>query len=157
MQKPDFFTTVYSRLNQHKVRYLISGAFAVNFHGYTRDTGALDLWINPDTENINRLFPALTSLGYAYPPAAYLHLKHGEGLVFIHEYSVIRLVPQLSIPTSFEEAFQRSIKTSVYEIEVLVISLEDLLNDKMKRASAQDISDVKALIQANSSKKTSTF
>lgn len=152
METPDFFTRVYACFNQHQVEYLISGAFAVNFHGHSRDTGALDLWVNPTKENIHRLVSALASLGYDSQPATYLQMKHGEGVVFLHKHQIVKLIPQLAIPTPFSEALERSIKSSVYGVEIQLISLEDLLNDKMKRATPLDIADVKALIQLKSHK-----
>lgn len=35
-------------LNEHKARYLVLGGYAVNYHGYSRTTGDLDIWIAVD-------------------------------------------------------------------------------------------------------------
>jgi len=35
-------------LNTKQVEYLVVGGYAVNFHGYRRTTGDIDLWIKPN-------------------------------------------------------------------------------------------------------------
>lgn len=37
-------------LNDHQVKYMVVGAYALSLHGRPRHTGDLDLWIKPDTE-----------------------------------------------------------------------------------------------------------
>jgi hypothetical protein len=32
-------------LHDHEVKYLLIGGYAVNYHGYVRGTGDLDVWI----------------------------------------------------------------------------------------------------------------
>ena len=34
-------------LNSEKVRYLLLGGYAVNFHGYHRFTADIDFWVSP--------------------------------------------------------------------------------------------------------------
>jgi predicted nucleotidyltransferase len=40
--------TVLLKLNERKVDYIVIGGYAVNYHGYRRTTGDIDLWIRPD-------------------------------------------------------------------------------------------------------------
>jgi hypothetical protein len=35
-------------LNFNKVEYLVVGGYAVNYHGYRRTAGDIDLWIKPE-------------------------------------------------------------------------------------------------------------
>jgi hypothetical protein len=35
-------------LNFNKVEYLVVGGYALNYHGYRRTTGDIDLWIKPE-------------------------------------------------------------------------------------------------------------
>ena len=50
--------------NKNDVRYLLVGGFAVNYHGYSRATGDLDLWIDDSESNKQKLLSALDKLGY---------------------------------------------------------------------------------------------
>lgn len=47
-----------------EVRYLVTGGFAVNVHGYIRLTMHVDLAIALDSGNIHNAFHALPTLGY---------------------------------------------------------------------------------------------
>jgi len=41
------------------VRFLLIGGYAVNYHGYNRTTGDMDLWLRPDNDNKKNLIRAL--------------------------------------------------------------------------------------------------
>lgn len=59
-----FYIEILKSLNQSKVEYVLIGGLAVSYHGYSRYTGDMDLWINPDGENIERLYDSLLEIGY---------------------------------------------------------------------------------------------
>jgi hypothetical protein len=50
-------------LHDHQVRYLVSGAMAMVFYGYVRNTEDLDLLVDPDPENLDRVADWLTAAG----------------------------------------------------------------------------------------------
>ncbi|HZU61405.1 MAG TPA: hypothetical protein VE983_10585, partial [Solirubrobacteraceae bacterium] len=50
-------------LHNHRVDYLVSGAMAMVFYGYVRNTEDLDLIVSSDPENLERLSDWLTSVG----------------------------------------------------------------------------------------------
>jgi hypothetical protein len=50
IQFPTEFSELLRLLNDHEVRYLVVGGYAVSYRGYPRTTGDLDLWIDR-TEN----------------------------------------------------------------------------------------------------------
>src|SRR5206468_3157097 len=52
-------------LNSAGVRYLVLGGYAVNFHGYKRNTQDMDLWIGTDADNAGRVSLALRRFGFA--------------------------------------------------------------------------------------------
>ena len=51
---PDFREFLIA-LNANHVRYLLVGGYAVIFHGYSRTTGDMDIWIDPTKENYSKL------------------------------------------------------------------------------------------------------
>jgi hypothetical protein len=51
-------------LNKHNVRYLIIGGYAVALHGHPRYTKDLDIWIEMEPANADRLIDALTDFGF---------------------------------------------------------------------------------------------
>ncbi|MBM4373240.1 MAG: hypothetical protein FJ098_16410 [Deltaproteobacteria bacterium] len=50
-------------LERHEVRYLIIGGYAFSFHAFPRFTKNLDLWVDPDVENVGRVNKALAEFG----------------------------------------------------------------------------------------------
>lgn len=59
-----FYIDVIKALHESRVDYLLVGGMAVGFHGYSRYTGDMDLWLRPSQENLERTKKALQSLGY---------------------------------------------------------------------------------------------
>lgn len=59
-----FYIEVLSALNKYNVNYILVGGLAVGFHGYARHTGDMDLWLEPNLENMSKLSQALHDLGY---------------------------------------------------------------------------------------------
>ena len=50
-------------IEKHRVRYLIIGGLAFIYHAKPRYTKDMDLWIDPDLENVNQANKALTEFG----------------------------------------------------------------------------------------------
>ena len=61
---PDF-DEFCALLNEHRVEFVVIGAFALAFHGAPRFTGDLDLLVRPTAENARRLLAAIA--GSAVP------------------------------------------------------------------------------------------
>lgn len=55
---------VLQSLQEHSVDFVLIGGFAVNYYGYNRVTGDMDLWLKPDNANKDRLLSALSRLGF---------------------------------------------------------------------------------------------
>lgn len=60
---PDFLSKdaleLLELLSKHKVEYLLVGGVAVNYYGYTRSTGDLDIFFRIEEKNAEHLFKAL--------------------------------------------------------------------------------------------------
>ena len=64
-------------LNDHRVRYLVIGGYAVGFHGHARATNDLDVLIAPDEENIRRVERAMVDFVGTAPPRDALRARRG--------------------------------------------------------------------------------
>ncbi len=49
-------------LNEHKVKYLVVGGYAVAFHGHPRYTKDLDIWVKPGQKNAEKVLRVLKEL-----------------------------------------------------------------------------------------------
>ena len=60
------FEDMLELLDRHEVRYLIIGGLAFIFHAKPRFTKDIDLWIDPDPDNVQRANQALSEFGSPY-------------------------------------------------------------------------------------------
>jgi hypothetical protein len=132
-------------LKEHDVRYLLIGAYAVNYHGYIRATGDMDIWIAIHPENAKKIVTVLKIFGFDHPD---LNTE-----LFLHEKKIIRMgVPpvRLEITTSisgveFEECYQTRIVADLDGIEVNLIDLKHLKKNKKASGRPKDLADLEKL------------
>lgn len=63
MLLPSDYKGLLRALNAHKVRYLIVGAYAVVYYTEPRYTKDLDIWVEPQEENAQKVYEALKKFG----------------------------------------------------------------------------------------------
>lgn len=132
-------------LNSEKVKYLLLGGYAVNFHGYQRFTGDIDVWISMGPGNAERVCAALTKFGF---PASTLNPVDFQerGRVFQFGRVPIR-IDILTAPSGieFEDCYARRIESTLDGIPVPVISLKDLQTNKAASGRPKDLADLAEL------------
>ena len=144
---PPDFKEFLKLLKEYDVRYLLIGAYAVNYHGYIRATGDMDIWIAIHPDNARKITAALHAFGMedsALTPD-----------VFLQEKKILRIgVPplRLEITTSisgieFDECYQARIVDELDGIEVNLIDLENLKKNKKASGRPKDLVDLKKLQQ----------
>jgi len=66
-----------------RVEFILIGGYAVNFHGYNRTTGDLDVWLKPTTENKHKLIKVFEKYDFEQESIAYIaQLNFSDALVF---------------------------------------------------------------------------
>jgi len=141
---PDFREFI-ALLNNHEVRYLIVGGYAVAFHGYPRYTKDIDIWVDAEPDNAVRLMQALNDFGFG-----------GAGLK-AEDFLVPGYVIQLGYPPNridlltsikgvgFTACYASRIKISVEGVEMCLIDIENLKRNKLASGRLQDLADVENL------------
>ena len=61
---PPDFKEFLKLLNSNQVEYLVIGGYAINYYGFPRATGDLDIWIAIHPKNAQRLAKALRDFGF---------------------------------------------------------------------------------------------
>ncbi len=130
-------------LKEHDVRYLLIGGYAVNYHGYIRTTGDMDIWIAIHPANAQKMVTVLKAFGFENDPDIKPEL-------FLQEKKIIRMgVPpiRLEISTSisgveFEECYRTRIVDDLDGIEVDLIDLENLKKNKKASGRPKDLVDL---------------
>jgi hypothetical protein len=58
------FVIFLTAMQNRRVRYMLIGGIAVNFHGYIRNTLDMDIWLAPTNENRDLFYKVLIDIGY---------------------------------------------------------------------------------------------
>ncbi|EDM24711.1 hypothetical protein LNTAR_12962 [Lentisphaera araneosa HTCC2155] len=141
---PDF-NDLLNLFNEQKVKYIIVGGYALAYHGAPRYTGDIDLWIKISQDNAEKVVSALNEFGFGS-----LGIKQED---FIHEDQVLQLgypPVRIDIMTSidgvnFDSAYKNAEKTTMGDLEIIMISKSDLIKNKKATSRHQDLADLESL------------
>jgi len=132
-------------LNSRRVEYLLVGGYAVGFHGYSRPTGDLDVWIAVSPENAERVRQALVEFGFSQ--------ENVPANLFTDPDRIVRMgVPpvRLEIITAisgvdFASCYAGRVLAEIDGIPVNVIALDDLKANKRAAGRHKDLNDLEQL------------
>lgn len=135
---------------KHKVRMLLVGGGAVNFHGYQRHSADIDFWIDTSPENLKKVLLVVNDLGHQLDdfPEEVKNREQNISIKFTPSDYDLELITFFSSEITFEEAWAKSEKSEI-EGQVLykVLSYEHLIESKLKSQRPKDLLDVQELIR----------
>lgn len=132
-------------LNKADVRYVFVGGYAVNMHGYHRNTGDIDILIDTSPSNADKMVLALRASGVSDPALAPEIFMDTSFNVQVGDYpNKIEFIKGIS-GVAFEMAFERKVTMDVMGTPVHIISLKDLLESKIRARRPKDLLDYKML------------
>lgn len=148
---------MFALLHKHKVRFLLVGGFAVNYYGFSRTTGDVDLWLDDTKENRLNLAAALTEYGITGADVLLEHpLIAGFSEILLDNGIYLDLMNALQFfgKDQFESCYQKSEKfITDNNTEVRIIHLNDLLEEKKKSSRPKDREDAAELERIMNSRK----
>lgn len=139
---------LWKLFQQHRVRYIMIGGFATNFHGYSRFTADLDVWIFDSQDNRKNLVNSLREFGMILPDGF-------EKTDFVPGWSTIHLNSgmQLDIMTymkgiaqeKFDECYSLAAEADIHGVTVRFLHLNHLLEAKLASGLPKDLLDIEEL------------
>lgn len=131
------------------------GGYAVNFHGYNRPTGDMDIWLKPHNANKEKLISALRSENFSEESIeSVISLDFTQPACFYFGEIPLRIDFLTKISgISFEEAEQQKQFMKMDDIEVPVLHLHHLILSKISNQRSKDKSDVEELQKIHMLKK----
>ena len=153
------YRTIFKDMNEAGVDYMLVGGLAVNFYGIPRMTYDLDLMIALIPENILKLVSRLSEWGYQ-PRAPinpreladekkrglWIREKNMKAFSFYHEKEAIGEIDILiDLPVPYVELRARARVFDIEGTRVPVVSVQDLIDLKLRAGRQQDLSDVEHL------------
>lgn len=136
-------------LNKHSVKFILVGGLAVNYHGFSRSTGDVDLWIDESKENRKKLVNALKEKNIEGCEAFLTYpLLAGFAEILLDNGVYIDLMSDLQFfkQNRFEECYQLSDKFKINEsVELTVLHVNTLIEEKEKSSRIKDKEDAEQL------------
>ena len=142
---PPDFKDFLKLLNEHKVDYLLIGGYAVGYYGYVRATADIDFWVRRDPDTANKLVAVLKDFGFAVDKLS--------PQLFLKEDNIVRLgEPPFRIELmtgitgrSFVDCFDRGSTATIDGVQIKLIGLEDLKQNKLASGRHKDLDDLEHL------------
>ena len=125
--------------------FLIVGGYAMAVHGYIRATGDLDIFVNPEHSNAERVYRALVRFGAP--------LKD----ISSDDFKVPGTVYQMGLPpfridiitmiegVRFDEALRESLRVGNDDTKIPFLSLKHLIANKLATGRGKDTLDAKEM------------
>lgn len=146
-----------SLANKHNVKMLMVGGGAVNFHGYQRHSADVDFWIETTAENFKKLILVFQEMDYEiddFPEKVKKELQN-ISVKFSPIDISLELITNFSITRTFREAYDVAEEVVIENKDLIlrwrVLSLEDLIDSKIKSGRPKDLVDIQELKKINKS------
>jgi len=142
---PADFRDFLRLLNSYHVEYLLIGGYAVCYHGYYRNTADIDFWIAVNVENAQRMARFIREFGFDLPEVSpALFLQEGRIIRMGIEPTRIEILTEIS-GCDFAECYARRVEASLDGLPTNIISLPDLVRNKLKTGRLKDLDDAQKL------------
>ena len=142
-QLPEDFKEFIQFLNSNDVKYLLVGGWAVGLYGHPRATKDIDFLIFTDDDNLERLEKALNEFGG--PPLDIEFLKEKGNIISFGIAPVKIDIINEADGIDINNCYSRREIIVVEEVEIPLISKEDLIANKKSTGRLSDMADVEKL------------
>ena len=135
-------------MNLFQVKYIMVGGFATNFHGYSRFTADVDIWIKDSNENRVALRKALEkSENSNFEPIETMQFIPGWSAVFIASGIELDIMTRLKSfeQEQFDECFKIAFHAEIHDVDVPFLHINQLIEEKRNVARHKDLEDVEEL------------
>ncbi|GGH04849.1 nucleotidyltransferase [Mucilaginibacter phyllosphaerae] len=138
----------WTALQKNNVQYIIIGGYAINFHGFQRFTGDMDVWLKDTLENRVNLRKAFISCDMGdYPMLEYMQ--------FIAGWTEFRLKNGMSLDLmvdmkglegyTFDECLKMASVADIEGVSVPFLHINQLIQNKKIINRPKDQIDINAL------------
>jgi hypothetical protein len=139
------FEELFASLNSRNVKAIIVGAYAVAFHAKPRYTKDIDVFVEPTTDNVERLLAALTDFGFEGLDLEVSDFVPARGGVQLGvEPNRVDLITVIDGVT-FADAWQGRVPGKYGSQPVNYLGLAELIRNKRASGRPQDLADIDIL------------
>lgn len=138
---------IIGQLLESNVSFLVIGGYAVNYYGYVRPTGDIDIWLKPDEENKTLFLNMLEKAGISNDSRfqiATLDFTSAAAFHIGQEPFRFDFLTKINGVT-FDEAWNSRLILQLGDLGLPVISKNHLILSKISTNRTQDKLDVEEL------------
>jgi len=143
----DWFDLLVALLDSG-VRFLVVGAHAMAIHGVPRGTQDLDVWVDPDTANTDRVWKALATFGAPLESLGLTtdDLRQANTVIQLGlPPNRIDVLTSLSGVDQFDTAWASRTEHAVRGRQIPFLGRDALLRNKRASGRRKDLADIEAL------------
>jgi hypothetical protein len=145
MEVQSDFRDLLALFNEHKVDYMIVGAYALAFHGAPRYTGDIDIFVKPDVINAQRIMSALDKFGFGSVGLRAEDFESPDKVIQLGVLPVrVDIITSIT-GVSWEEAFSGRVEGKYGDVPVHYIGREQFVANKRALRRRRDLADLEAL------------
>lgn len=153
MEIPFDYKELLKILNEHKVKYLVIGAYAVIYYTEPRFTKDLDILIEPSIENAKRIYEALKEFGAPLEKITADDFTK-KSMVYQIGIAPVRVDILMGIKgADFNLIWKGKVKINIEGVAVNIIGLQELVKLKKLAKRDADKRDLKELKYVQKKKK----
>jgi predicted nucleotidyltransferase len=157
----NLYKKTFKELEKAKINYLIVGGVAVNLYGYTRFTGDVDILLALNPSNLSKMDKLMHNLDYV--ERIPVNIKELGNKIKLNEFIkkkglkaytyISNSQPQLDIDVIVEQSIdfkdydKGKTIIKVWNMELPVVSIDDLIKMKKSAKRDKDMLDIEALLK----------
>jgi hypothetical protein len=139
------FLDLLRAFNDHNVRFLVVGAYALGVHGRPRATADLDVWVDPTPANAVNVIRALEQFGAPLRQVTADDFSR-PGIVFQMGLPPVRIDVLTTLTAlTFDEAWAGRAHANFGPVAAPVIGREAFIRNKRATGRARDLGDIQSL------------
>lgn len=139
---------VIKLLTKQKVQFILVGGVAVNFHGYSRPTGDLDIWLKPSEENKLKLADCLSKIGIITEDIEKIKMLDFDKPSAFHIGNkppfVIDFLTKI-VGVKWDEAWDQKVFFALGDLKIPFLHINHLKQNKLISGRAKDLNDLEQL------------
>lgn len=140
---PDFIH-ILDVMDAHNVKYLLVGGLSVNVHGYSRGTGDLDVWLEPNNDNKQAFILAIHELNYHSDALSAIDFQIPQHFSLKLDLDTIDFITYID-GVRFEEAYPEKHQFTINGKTYYTLSKRHLILNKLASGRPRDLDDVQQL------------
>ncbi|MCM8801172.1 MAG: hypothetical protein NC912_04065 [Candidatus Omnitrophica bacterium] len=150
---------IFKEFNTKKIKYIVVGGLAVNFHGIPRATYDIDLLVYLEDRNLAKLLRLMKDWGFKPKVPVdimdfadrnkredWIKNKNMKAFTLINpEWAIKEIDIIINSPVDYKKALKNAKIFKIYNVPIPTISINDLILMKEKTGRRQDEADIRYL------------